>query len=56
MAEFIEAKEFHSPGAKRYIAHLNELIAEQNAYEHAVKTGEIKRTAQNSTPAKHLED
>ncbi len=54
----IKTREFHTPAAKAYIARLNELIAEQQAFEHAVKTGEIKfeRTPQNSTPAKYLDD
>jgi hypothetical protein len=52
----IKTREFHTPAVKQYIAHLNDLIAEQQAYEHAVKTGEIKRTPLNSTPAQRLDD
>ncbi|NNU70429.1 hypothetical protein G9X67_34830 [Rhizobium sp. WYCCWR 11152] len=39
-------------------ARLDALIAEQQAYEHAIKTGEIKRerTPLNSTPAQYLDE
>lgn len=37
---------------------LRRLAEEQQAMEHAIRTGEVKldRTPQNSTPAKHLDD
>jgi hypothetical protein len=36
-------------------AALRKLAEEQQAYDHAVKTGEIKLTPLNSTPAKRLD-
>jgi len=58
----IKTREFHTPAVKQYIAHLNDLVAEQKAIqkamEHAIRTGEVKweRTPQNSTPAQFLDD